>query len=172
MSYLITKSCNTPLVASIRSHSQASIPSDLIGSTLFDILGKVTLTISSSNNRHPVPFGTVITDHIQRNMDTLVMTGIVGCDNCAVKSSFKFKSIINIIKLIQSKMVYEPSSLIQITSNEWQFNYAILLNATIEEDAKHPQVKTITTTWVGANFSGSLSSPTFSRGGLSPLVLT
>ena len=46
-------------------------------SFIYDIVKTVDIDISNTTHSHPIPYGTQITDHVMREMDTIKISGII-----------------------------------------------------------------------------------------------
>lgn len=134
-------------------------------SFIYDIVKEVEITISTSPHDHPIPYGTKITDHVERQMDTMRITGLVSCFRCGGVSTIP-AFVISRLKQLSERMMYCKEDFILLTSNHWQFRYAILTEVSIRESQDGVHTKQISTSWVGANLTGSIRNPFFQRGGI------
>ena len=134
-------------------------------SFIYDIVKTVDIDISNTTHSHPIPYGTQITDHVMREMDTIKISGIIGCVRCGNRD-LTMNNVIPELKRLSERMMYCKEDFITLTSNDWQARHMILTGVTVSESQETVQTKLITTTWVGANTVGSIANPSFERGGI------
>ena len=134
-------------------------------SFIYDIVTDIDINISNSPHQHPIPYGTEITDHVKRNMDRITITGIIGCYRCG-GFDMTTNYVIPELKKLADRMMYCIDDFVLLTSNDWQARYMILTDVSVKERYDKVQVKEITTTWIGANLTGSIGSPAFKQGGI------
>jgi hypothetical protein len=134
-------------------------------SFFYSIVKSVKISMSNKPHGHPIPYGTEITDHVKREMDQITITGVIGCLNCTGENH-NINNYIPSVKRLKERMMHCRDEFVTLTSNHWQARYMILTNVEIEENQDHVQTKNITTTWIGANYTGTIRNPDFQRGGI------
>ena len=135
-------------------------------SFIYTIVDDVKINYSNTPSRHPIPFSTEITDNVKRNMDTITITGVIGCYSCGEILPDATNVVIPKLKELSNRSMYCPDEYVTLTSNDWMAKYMILTNVSINERQDRTHFKTITTTWVGANLTGSVRKSVFERGGI------
>lgn len=150
--------CDRSLIVNIKSQYQD-------WSFVYDIVKSVSITMGAEPSSHPIPYGTEITDHLNRRMDTLTIEGVIGCYRCNGRN-LNTTIVIPKLKEMSERLVYNRDDFFLLTSNDWQFRYAILTTADVKELQDEAQTKYITTVWQGANLTGTIRNPDFKRGGI------
>lgn len=135
-------------------------------SFIYSIVDDVTINYSNSPHQHAIPFQTEITDHVQRNMDTITITGVIGCSGCGEFRSDATNNVVKELKRLSERSMYCKEQYVNLTSNDWLARSMILTSVSINERQDRVHTKAITTTWIGANIVGSIQNPSFSRGGI------
>ena len=135
-------------------------------SFIYDIVKTTDIQISNTPHQHPIPYGHTETDHVNRQMDTLSITGVISCFRCNGTAT-NFDTVISKLKELSDRMMYCKDDYCLLTSNHWQFRFGILTNVNVTESQDNVAIKQVTTTWIGANLSGSINDPSpFIRGGI------
>lgn len=155
---ILTENCSQTLTVLIESQYED-------WSFIYDIVKTVDINIRANPHSHPIPYGTKITDHIEREMDTIKIDGVIGCFRCGGFSPNP-TFVIPTLKRLSERMIYNKDSFVLLTSNHWQSRFSILTDVQVRESQKGVQTKRITTTWVGANLTGTIRDPNFKRGGI------
>ena len=139
-------------------------------SFIYSIVDDVTINYSNSPHQHAIPFQTEITDHVQRNMDTITITGVVGCNvhgkKCNSLDSSSTNIVVQELKRLSERSMYCKEQYVNLTSNDWLARNMILTSASINERQDRVHTKAITTTWIGANLVGNVGNASFTRGGI------
>ncbi len=133
-------------------------------SFIYDIAQSVNIRLATEPSAHPIPYGTEITDHVKRRMDEITIDGVVGCLKC--EGETPIYGIIPELKRLSERMMYCKEDFVTLTSNKWQARYMILTSVDIKESQDSVQVLEISTTWLGANLTGTIRDPNFVRGGI------
>lgn len=154
--------CNNNLVVLI----QNTQPEPTSYSFIYSLVKTTSINISATPNAHPIPFQTVATDHVQRNVDSITITGVIGCYGCAGLRAADTSRVISELKKLSESNYYRKENYLTLTSNDWVAENMILTSAVIDENQDSVMIKNITTTWVAANIVGSVTTPYFGRGGI------
>lgn len=154
--------CNNNLVVLI----QNTEATPLDWSFVYSLVTDVDITISATPSSHPIPFQTVATDYVQRNVDTIVITGVVGCYSCGAFRSDNTNIVIAGLKKLSEQSYYSKDKYLTLTSNDWTATNMVMTNASIKESQDSVMKKQIVTTWQQMNIVGSVTAPYFARGGI------
>ena len=133
---------------------------------VYSIVDDITINYSNTPNQHAIPFQTSITDHVNRNMDTITITGVVGCSGCEGLKSDVTNTVVQELKKLSERSMYCKEEYVNLTSNDWIARHMILTSVSINERQDRVHTKAITTTWMGLNVSGTVNDPYFLRGGI------
>ena len=153
--------CDRPLKVMIETELQD-------WSFIYYIVDSVDIQMANTPHQHNISYNTTITDHVVREQDTLDISGSISCiQGCGdTRETQYFNIVISELKRLKESMLYERKYYATLTSNDWQFKYAILTNVSVRESQDSPQRKEIRTSWRGSNFAGLVQQPDFVRGGI------
>ena len=158
----LLQGCDNSLIVLI----QTNRPSFESWTFIYSVIDDVKINYSVTPHRHPIPYATEITDNVKRNMDTITLTGVIGCNSCGELRPASTNIVVSKLKELSERNMYCPEDYVTLTSNDWMAKYMILTSVSINERQDRVHTKSITTTWVGANLTGSVVNPAFERGGI------
>ena len=99
----------------------------------YSIVKSVSIRMANEPQSHPIPFGTEITDNVNRQMDEITITGVFGCLSCE-DTDVEPEEVIPEIKRLSRRMICNIDEYVTLTSNHWAARYMILVGASIEEN--------------------------------------
>lgn len=156
--------CDRPLTALIQTI--ADPPNLTWHDYFFDHLDDYTLKLSNKANVHNTSYAWEITDHVSRNKDVLTMNGTMSCIGCGRKNIGKFNGVEEELKYFKERMLFNRRTLARITLPDFIFIHAVLVNATIKTTHNEHQRKSISLTFEGYNFTGTVFKPDSQTGGV------
>lgn len=167
----LLQGCGNDLIVLIET---AAIADNVVGTGLdakswtfvYSLVKSVQIQFSATPSQHPIPYQTVITDNVQRNMDVITITGKISCASCGDLDATNTNIVIKELKMLSERSIYSTDYYVTLTSNDWLGENMILTSVTIDENQDNVMMKDITTVWQGANLTGDVQNANFKRGGI------